>query len=122
MTDPRIPDEVVAKAVIAKGSRAADEGVGHTMRRALEAVIDDLLAHNHRSTEMPHTNIIYEYKRERLFAWAWNVQGNNSIARGRTWTRHGARRNIRWHIKTMRLAAGITPADGPQKNLNGCRS
>ena len=43
--DPRITDEIVAKAVIAKGSRAADEGVGHTMRRALEAVIDDLLAH-----------------------------------------------------------------------------
>lgn len=66
--------------------------------------------------------IYYEYERERLFAWTWNVQGNNSIARGRTWTCRGARRNIRWHIKTMRLAAGITPAAGPQKNLNGCRS
>lgn len=38
-----IPDDVVAKAVIAKGQVHDHGGIGASMRAALEAVIDDLV-------------------------------------------------------------------------------
>lgn len=38
-----ITDEIVAKAVIARGNDARNEGVGAVMRRALEAVAEDIV-------------------------------------------------------------------------------
>lgn len=39
----RIPDEIVVKAVVAKGQVRDHGGIGASMRAALEAVVDDLL-------------------------------------------------------------------------------
>ena len=48
-----ITDGIVEKAVLARGSDASSEGIGVVMRRALEAVADDIVD---RYYEIEYTN------------------------------------------------------------------
>lgn len=40
---PLITDEIVLKAIVAKGASSNDEGIGSSMQRALEAVAQDII-------------------------------------------------------------------------------
>jgi hypothetical protein len=102
MDAPHVPNAVVLKAILAKGHNAAHEGVGRTMRRALEAVVDDLVRLN---TPKGHpVTPTYELHRERALSWYWHVADGNTEAYGRTRTRRGALGRIADHLDLMRHA------------------
>jgi hypothetical protein len=49
MTHPAITDELINRAVLAKGQVEDHGGVGASMRAALEAVVDDLVSSVHET-------------------------------------------------------------------------
>jgi hypothetical protein len=63
MTD-LITDEIVAKAVVARGSDASSKGIGTVTKRMLEAVAEDIVDQYFHQRVVPITGTIVNALRE----------------------------------------------------------